>query len=273
MSKDRLHPTIGIVGLAGSGKDTTAGIIQRELFKRRIAKVELYAFADAPKRFIKSAFELDDTLLYDRVLKETPIKFNMSNGELRRNFNYAFDCVLHELNPSSEFCDVHEEIVGYPCSKSRSYSVMYNKFLDVISSETYTPFIRRGILGKIFSRYIDNDRIYFKTTPRRLIQLVGTEFFRECVRESVWTEVAPYRDTILTDVRFPNEAQAVIDKGGILIKVVNENITSGTSESSHASESFVDEIECDYVVNNEGISIMQLTEEVDRIINKEFYAK
>lgn len=273
MSKDRLHPTIGIVGLAGSGKDTTAGIIQRELFKRRIAKVKLYAFADLPKRFIKSVFELDDTLLYDRVLKETPIKFNMSLGVLMYDFNYEFDQILNALKPSSEFCGIHEEIVGYPCSHTQAVRIMFDKFLGVISSETYTPFIHRGILGKIFSRYIVKDRIFFKTTPRRLIQLVGTEFFRECVRESVWTEIAPYRDTILTDVRFPNEAEAVKSNGGILIKVVNENITSGTSESSHASESFTDVIECDYIVNNEGISIMQLTEEVDRIINKEFYAK
>lgn len=273
MSKDRLYPTIGIVGLAGSGKDTTAGIIQRELFKRRIAKVELYAFADEPKRFIRTVLNLDNTLLYDRVLKETPIKFNMRLCVLKHVFDYEFKQILKALKPSSEFCDLHEEIVGYPCSKSHCYSVMFNKFLDVISSETYTPFTRRGILGKIFSRCTDKDRIFFKTTPRRLIQLVGTEFFRECVRESVWTEIAPYRGTILTDVRFPNEAQAVTDNGGILIKVVNENITSGTSESSHASETFTDEIECDYVVNNEGISIMQLTEEVDRIINKEFYAK
>ena len=273
MSKDRLHPTIGIVGLAGSGKDTTAGIIQRELFKRRIAKVELYAFADAPKRFIKSVLDLDDTLLYDRVLKETPIKFNMRLSMLRLNFICEFGRILNALKPSSEFCGVHEEIVGYPCSRTQAAQIMFDKFLGVIDSETYTPIVRQGVLGSIVGHWFDNDCIYFKTTPRRLIQLVGTEFFRECVRESVWTEIAPYSDTILTDVRFPNEAEAVKSNGGILIKVVNENITSGTSESSHASESFTDAIECDYVVNNEGISIMQLTEEVDRIINKEFYAK
>lgn len=71
---------------------------------------------------------------------------------------------------------------------------------------------------------------------RRLLQLLGTECGRECIGPDVWVdawsdEVDLVRDRVRTnavdgvvvlvadDVRFPNEARAVRERGGIVIEI------------------------------------------------------
>tara|TARA_R100000951_G_scaffold10686_3_gene9018 strand:- start:16608 stop:17540 length:933 start_codon:yes stop_codon:yes gene_type:complete len=72
-----------------------------------------------------------------------------------------------------------------------------------------------------------------KQTPRKLMQLLGTEGGRDILHPNIWVNAlfADYKATggysdgphypnwIITDVRFPNEAQAIKDRGGIVIRV------------------------------------------------------
>jgi hypothetical protein len=69
----------------------------------------------------------------------------------------------------------------------------------------------------------------YKTSPfsldvRRLIQVMGTEVGRGIAGEDVWV-AATFRNldlsknTVITDVRFPNEAQAIKDNGGYIIRI------------------------------------------------------
>lgn len=56
---------------------------------------------------------------------------------------------------------------------------------------------------------------------------------------------------IISDCRFPNEAEAIKKRGGIIIKVVRDGVTTG---DTHQSETKIDEIVPDYVfVNNKGL--------------------
>lgn len=60
-------------------------------------------------------------------------------------------------------------------------------------------------------------------TPRRMMQTVGTEWGRQSVHSELWVRSlfarAPRSGVIVSDVRFPNEADAILARGGIVFRV------------------------------------------------------
>ena len=63
-------------------------------------------------------------------------------------------------------------------------------------------------------------------TPRLVLQLWGTEVARRAFHDDTWIASLEnklskaHNDIVITDVRFPNEIQAVRNAGGIVIRVV-----------------------------------------------------
>lgn len=95
-------------------------------------------------------------------------------------------------------------------------------------------------------------------TPRRAMQLFGTEFGR-ALKESLWLDFATIRfnenreagySTIISDVRFENEATWVRDNGGTLIHVIPVNKPT-PDVVAHASEGGVARHPYDIVVYND----------------------
>jgi hypothetical protein len=146
-----------------------------------------------------------------------------------------------------------------------------------------------------------------KMTPRLMLQLIGTECFREIIHPNTWINVlfnqykpiglyikditiglpdsgkdlSTYPNWIITDCRFPNELQAVKDRGGLTIRVnrvYKDFIISDGSivkhheiydnTSLHSSETALDNAEFDYVIDNDG-TISELIEAVREILIKE----
>ena len=59
------------------------------------------------------------------------------------------------------------------------------------------------------------------------------------------------KDAIISDVRFPNEAKAIKEQGGIIIRVEREGLQSS---DTHSSETAMREIVPDIIVeNNKGL--------------------
>ena len=152
-----------------------------------------------------------------------------------------------------------------------------------------------------------------KPTPRFLLQFIGTNLFRNQLHPEIWVnslmnEYKPlygYQTTnskitigdisipipgldidkrifpnwIITDLRFPNEMDAVKKKGGITIRVNRPcDICGGSGyhkmscpvskSGEHYSETAIDKSEFDYVIENSG-SIEELIEKVREILKKE----
>lgn len=121
-----------------------------------------------------------------------------------------------------------------------------------------------------------------KLTPRKILQLLGTEAGREIIHPNIWVNslMSEYRgsvDTranipdweskwIITDMRFPNELDAVKAKKGITIRV-NRPDTDHLS-GSHASETALDESKFDYTIENNS-TIKDLFENVKLILEIE----
>jgi len=142
-----------------------------------------------------------------------------------------------------------------------------------------------------------------KPTPRFLLQFIGTNLFRNQLHPEIWVnslmnEYKPYSipvkdlgigkgfewgeaypNWIITDMRFPNELEAVKKKGGITIRVNRPcNICGGSGyhkmscpvskSGEHYSETALDKSKFDYVVDNDS-NIESLIEKVKEILIKE----
>ena len=152
-----------------------------------------------------------------------------------------------------------------------------------------------------------------KPTPRFLLQFIGTNLFRNQLHPEIWVnslmnEYKPlygYQTTdskiniggisipipgldidkrvfpnwCITDMRFPNEMEAVKKRGGITIRVNRPcDICGGSGyhkmscpvskSGEHLSETSLDKAEFDYTVNNDS-DIQSLIEKIKQILIKE----
>lgn len=90
---------------------------------------------------------------------------------------------------------------------------------------------------------------------RPLMQRMGTEVGREMFGENFWVDlamknVAQYPDVVFSDVRFKNEADAIVEAGGVVIRVVRDGVIPA---NGHISESDMDDYPVDYVIGNHGL--------------------
>jgi hypothetical protein len=98
----------------------------------------------------------------------------------------------------------------------------------------------------------------FDFTLARFLQLYG-EALRTGVSEDFWVNIlfAKYDPQnshwIITDVRHPNEADAIRRRGGVVIKVVRQTaILTDGRDSAHPSEANIDRIVSDRTILNIG---------------------
>ena len=92
---------------------------------------------------------------------------------------------------------------------------------------------------------------YWEKSPRELAQLVGTELFREYFGNDFWIrrlELQLILDfdskeevkAVISDVRFQNEAQWILDSGGILVHLTRPGYVGNVGISGHVSEAVID---------------------------------
>jgi len=91
-------------------------------------------------------------------------------------------------------------------------------------------------------------------TVRELLQRLGTEGVRSGVHTDAWVNALfvdyyQYAKWIITDVRFPNEAQSIKDRGGVLIRVNRPGVGP---VNNHLSETALDDWKFDHVIDNNG---------------------
>jgi hypothetical protein len=105
-------------------------------------------------------------------------------------------------------------------------------------------------------------------TASELLQFFGTNIMRK-MYEPVWVNATINKikqegslRSVISDVRFPDEADAIKKAGGKLIK-----LTRSVSKDSHPSETALDNyINFDYVIDNSGDSTVEnLIEEIKKV--------
>jgi hypothetical protein len=98
---------------------------------------------------------------------------------------------------------------------------------------------------------------------RRLLQVFGTEVGRNLFGENFWIDQAfkraeEYERVVFSDVRFPNEAQAIQQRGGDVWRINRHNHAPvNTHKSEHAMDMFMFK----HVLYNDG-TLDDLSDEV-----------
>jgi hypothetical protein len=99
-------------------------------------------------------------------------------------------------------------------------------------------------------------------SPRQMLQTLGTEWGRGTIHPEIWIritmerakpELAGGRGVVITDVRFDNEAQAVIDAGGEVWRVTRPGWRCLADEAAaHQSEAGVSDHMIARTIDNSG---------------------
>ena len=108
----------------------------------------------------------------------------------------------------------------------------------------------QGVEASVIERMIEGDlkeeptKYLAGQTPRHAMQTLGTEWGRKLMADTLWIDVTMTRvagrKVVLTDVRFPNEVEAVERAGGIPIGITAEWVKP--VEGEHESERLIDDI-------------------------------
>lgn len=109
------------------------------------------------------------------------------------------------------------------------------------------------------------------SSPRELLQTLGTDWGRKMIHENIWVIVAMNKvaevtesggDAVITDVRFDNEATAIRLAGGAIWQVDRPcETTCGCKERNHESEGGVSSV--DVIIRNDS-TLEYLTRRVHR---------
>lgn len=112
-----------------------------------------------------------------------------------------------------------------------------------------------------------------KISPRSAAQTLGTEWGRHTVSEDLWVDLfrnrllrqTHRRPTVVTDVRFPNEAEAIRALGGVIV-YLDDYYSEGSR--SHESESHLKTLRrgADRVVHTKNVSPEQSAEKLMRFV-------
>lgn len=119
-------------------------------------------------------------------------------------------------------------------------------------------------------------------TYREMLQMVGTELFRDQLHVNTWvnalfadykdewdgmntyTNTSKYPNWVITDCRFLNEAKAIKSRGGIMIRVEKTGVEY---KDEHPSETGLDKYQFDHVIKNDG-TIEDLSLSVEHLLKK-----
>lgn len=109
-------------------------------------------------------------------------------------------------------------------------------------------------------------------TPRELLQCIGTGLFRNQFNKNVWVNALMNdydisKNWLISDVRFPNELEAIKDKGGITIRVSRNN-KAYFNITQHESETALDTDYFNYTIENNK-TVDDLVNKVKEILIKE----
>ena len=248
---------IGVSGKIGSGKDLVGKIIQYHLYMDKEVRGRYYP----PEVFIDELDTVDLNEVTNSEIKKYADKLKdiscLLIGCTREQLE---DRIFKETELGPEWWYYKGEAGIYP------YNTPYeaNKKLPLI-----------------------------KPTPRMVLQEIGTDLFRNQLHPNVWinatmAEYQPIAGTmdvrrskeifpnwIITDVRFPNEADAIKERKGLLLRVERpckecgllrvHKMSCSKNLNEHISETALDDYNFDYTISNIG-NIEELIEKIKKIL-------
>ena len=242
---------IGISGKIGSGKDTVGSIIQYLTSEYR-DKYDYTNWSDRVNNYGSDPHSSFINKKFAGKLKQTA---SLLTGIPVEKFE---DQEFKKADLPNEWCYIEN---GY---SARNMTV--RDFLQKLGTEA----MRNGLHTSVWVNALFAD---YKEQPNKAV----SEFLdAEGLPQSMNAGQTEHPNWIITDMRFPNEMEAVVNKGGITIRVVRSfNHKMGSKETGtlnltplHPSETALDDAKFDYEIINDG-TIEELIEKVKQILIRE----
>jgi len=233
---------IGVSGKIGSGKDTVGKIIQ-----------VLTHIQNSENSFNKVFLESE---------LDVCIKNNFSNDIYTKNSTWQIKKFAGKLK------QIVSLLTGIPVE-------------DLEKQE-----VKDRVLGKEWQVIPYENTFYTKRTVRWLLQKLGTDAMRDVIHPNIWvnalfadykdewggmntyTNTGKYPNWIITDVRFPNEADAILERGGIMLRVNRGKINPCSAHDQHISETALDNYsKFNFIIDNNG-TIEELVPKIKDVLQK-----
>ena len=230
---------IGISGRMGHGKNTVADIIEKLCLTNNGPKFEQKAFAGKLKQIAS-------------ILTDIPVE-KFEDQEFKKSFLNAEWGTVQDipLNSIPPFADMQFNVM-----------MSVREFIQKLGTEA----MRDGLHTNVWCNALFAD---YKTSS--IVEEKRGD-------NLVWSRDV-YPNWIITDMRFPNEMEAVVERKGITIKVVKDCSECGgigyhkmscskQYKKEHSSETSLDKAKFNYeIINDAGIP--ELIEKVRKILIKE----
>jgi len=93
----------------------------------------------------------------------------------------------------------------------------------------------------------------YGVSPRYALQTIGTQWGRDIINRDLWLlrakeEIRLNKDIVISDVRFDNEAEMILEQGGLVINIVRPD---AQQVNEHESESGIDASLVSFTVEND----------------------
>jgi hypothetical protein len=228
---------LGISGRIGSGKDTVGLIIQYltdELNK------------DNPKEFtewVDGGFHASDWEIKKYAGKLKEIACMLTGCTLEQLENQEFK----KLQIGPDWGMTYRELLQKLGTEAMRNGLHENVWVNALFAD-YSKYINQATGEQV----LIDDYLYYKNGLDSKAEIVTKQEPNWCI----------------TDMRFPNEFDAVKSRDGITIRVNRTNRWNKPQDIEHASETALDNHEFDYVIDNDS-SISDLIEKVRTILIKE----
>lgn len=187
---------------------------------------------------------------FKRVGKSTAAEYLAEQyGYMRHNMK---DALVADIKRN--FPDLLREIAGHSFREKPLFKTTEDfKLGQIVQIDTSSPTI---------------DDLFTIKPPlmRALLQNYGTQVRRGDDNNywvKRWKETLPEGNVVVDDVRFINEAQAIIANGGTLIRITRPDITTG---GEHVSETEHLDIQCIHTIETKEGDTDALYRELDRIV-------
>lgn len=249
---------IGISGKIGSGKDTIGDIIQMlAVSNDPTVNWEIKKYAGKLKEIacILTGCTLEQ--LENQEFKKQ--KLSSEWTKINNNWQYKEDS---ENDPDYEVIDAEKKLYRY---KGMDTLDTYRDLLQKLGTEAMRNTIHENVwVNALYADYkpLDN-RGYVATNSR----VVSSDNKHSIPLPFLDKDTRRFPNWIITDMRFPNEFDAVKSRGGITIRVNRDNGTRAIDVNTHPSETALDNHNFDYVIDNTS-SVSDLIVKVREILTQ-----
>lgn len=239
-----------IIALASNrnqaGKTTTALILKAlDLWDyncvRYYSRYDVLDLFHSRKQFVKD-FVSDPSFFID----------DYSPFEVKKFAAKLYNIVSEMTGKSVEWLYANKEAPLGEDWKSTTYYIRDVEGDELFEGRDYDEFLDQlELLEKNHPHEIEDQEVVIEYTPRLLLNVIGTQLFREQLHINVhvnmlFSDFYKGKKWIIDDMRFPNEWRKVVELGGKTIFVRRGKDQKGIVEGKLSGYSF------DYTINNNG---------------------